>query len=91
MRNELEFLNATHFKIRTDDGDYINEEHLAAFNELVKFRATKEDAVFELTIPLKLQLISNYDAAENYKFYGASWVYADQHQSKFVSFLENAS
>ena len=88
MRNELEFLNATHFKIRTDDGDYIDEAHLAAFDELVKFRATEEIGVFELTMPLKLHLTSHYDADENYKFYGSSWVYRGHHQSKFVSFLK---
>ena len=88
MRNELEFLNATHFKIRTDDGDYISKEHLAAFNELVKFRATQEDAVFELKNRLKLQLVSHYHSAVNYKFYGASWVYRDDYSNNFVSFYE---
>ena len=88
MRNELEFLNATHFKIVADDGDYIKKEHLAAFKELMKFRATKEDAVFELKLPLRLQLSTNYHAAENYKLYGATWLNGYGYQSNFVSFLK---
>ena len=87
LKNELEFLNATHFKILAEDGDYIKEEHLAAFEELVKFRATKEDAVFELKIPLKLILLANYPRAESYKLYGATWI-GDHYQSHFVSFLK---
>ena len=88
MRNELEFLNATHFKILAEDGGYIKEEHLAAFKELVKFRATKEDAVFELRLPLRLQLLSDYHAAENYKLFGASWLSGSDYQSNFVSFCK---
>ena len=88
MRNELEFLNTTHFKILADDGEYIKKEHLAAFEKLVKFRATKEDAVFELKLPLRPQLLTRYHATENYKLYGASWVSGYDYQSNFVSFLK---
>jgi len=86
LRNELEFLNATHFKILTENGDYLKKDHLEAFDELKKFRATAEDEVYELTMPLKLLLTTSYQASENYDLHGASWIPGNDHSSFLVIF-----